>query len=116
MPSYTKSQFVSAYDREYPDDFSREALELLYDYLNTSSVEYFNTVEFGTINDSYCEQSLEECLKDYDLENDVDFEEDSDDESEKEEKIQEAIKAYLENRTDLIGFTSQGVVYAFNFE
>jgi len=114
MPSYTKSQFVSAYDREYPDDFSWEALELLYSYLSSSSVD-FNSLEFGTINDSYCEQSLEECLKDYDLQNDVDFE-DSDDESEEEEKMQAAIEAYLENRTDLIGFTSQGVVYAFNFE
>jgi len=112
----TKSQFVSAYNKEYPDDFSREALELLYDHLTSLEIDWDN-LEFGTINDNYVEQPLKECVIDFDLESEVDLE-DLEDESKEasEEVLQEILKAYLKDRTDLVGFTPQGVVYAFNFE
>ena len=99
------SQFRDAFrDAGRQDQFSYEALELLFDYLEDVHPDYELDV-IGLCCD-YAESTPVEIFQSHGVElND----------EEKEDAIPAAME-YLENRTSVIGLTSEGlIVYSSNF-
>lgn len=102
---YNSSQFRDAFHRAgRGDQFSYEALELLFDYLEELDSDY--ELDVVAICCDYAELTPLEILEGHGVElND----------EEKEDAIPVAME-YLENLTTVVGITSTGaIVYASNF-
>jgi hypothetical protein len=91
-----------AYDRL--DNFSRQGLEILFDYLEQYEQDTGEEMELDVI--AFCcdfsEQTWQAIAADYLIELD---------ENENEEEQQEQVRAYLENEGALIGEVAGGFVY-----
>jgi len=83
------------------DQFSYEALGLLFDYLEDVNNDY--DLDVIALCCEYAEDSVEQIAESYGLEL-------PDDET--EEEHQAAVRAYLEEHTFVIGVTPSGIVYA----
>ncbi len=92
-----------AYDRL--DNFSFEALDLLFSYFEEYEDSTGQEIELDVVAIccDYCEDSIEGIADSYGLE----LPEDED-----EEEHREAVRAYLENHTTIVGETASGFVYA----
>ena len=101
---YNASQFRDAFHRAgRSDQFSHEALELLFDYFEELDPEM--ELDVVAICCDYAENSPEQIIEDYGIEYDENEPEDMD-----------AAMAYLEANTSIVGVTSTGaIVYACNF-
>jgi hypothetical protein len=96
----SQNQFVDQFQAIRPDDFSREALESLYDYFE----ECDPSMEFDPIAIccEFSESSPTDIINDYDL--DIDPE---------SENATDEVFEYLNNHTNAIGVLSNGfIVYA----
>ncbi len=95
--------FVNAFESsQYRDNFTREGLRVLFDYLEQYSEEIGENVDFDlcAIACDYNENTFEEIIRDYSI--DIDEEQD---------KTQQ-VRDYLHDRTMLIGEVTKGFVFA----
>ena len=109
--SCDRSDFVNAFERyNRGDNFSREGLEVLFDYLEEYSDSTGEPIEMDVIAlcGEYSEDTLEGIINNYSI--DVDL--DDVDEEDQEETKREAVREYLEENTSVCGETSDGFVYA----
>ena len=83
------------------DQFSYEALGLLFDYLEDVNNDY--DLDVVALCCEYAEDSIEQIAESYGLELPED---------ETEEEHEAAVRAYLEEHTIVIGVTPSGIVYA----
>lgn len=106
VETLTKSSFVDAFKQSSrKDQFSYEALEAIFDYLESYSDSTGEPVEFDivAICCDYCEQSWQAIASDYSIEID---------ENENEEEQKQQVYDYLSNQTAVVGETAEGFVYA----
>jgi hypothetical protein len=94
------NDFQNAFDRLRPNNFSYEALGLLFDYLEELDPDM--ELDVIAICCDYCEDTLEDIIHSYSI--DV---EDMD-----EDDTAEAVRSFLNENTVLVGETVNGFVYA----
>ena len=95
------SDFRDAFHRlDRGNNFSREALELLFDYLEELDPDM--ELDVIALCCDYCEDTLEDVISSYS----IDVEDMDDDDT------VEAVRAYLSENTVLVGETLHGFVYA----
>lgn len=102
----TKGQFTHAFiNAGRKDQFSYEALELLFDYLTEMEREAGEEFELDVIElcCEYVESTVDELVEEYAL--------DEDDDKDEDEK-RDAVRKYLDKRTLIVGETCDGFVYA----
>lgn len=87
------------------DNFSREGLELLFEYLEEYEASCGQEIELDVIAlcCEYSEDTWQSIAENYSIEYD---------ENENEDEGKEVVRQYLEDNTQLIGETSGGFVYA----
>jgi hypothetical protein len=94
--------FVNAFETsQYRNNFTREGLRVLFDYLEQLSEETSTTIELDlcSIVCDYNENTIDEIIQDYSIEVDP------------EQNTKEQIMNYLHDRTMLVGEVSNGFVY-----
>jgi len=94
------NDFQNAFDRLRPNNFSYEALGLLFDYLEEMDPDM--ELDVIALCCKYCEDTLEDIIHSYSI--DV---EDMD-----EDDTVEAVRSFLNENTTLVGETVNGFVYA----
>jgi len=98
--------FRRAFEECRPDNFSHEALGLLFNYLEEYEESTGEEIELDVIAlcCEYSEESAADIFNTYPIS--CDSEEPTD------EEVIEAVREYLEENTQLVGETSSGFVYA----
>ena len=97
----SRHEFAHAFaDADRKENFSREALGLLFDYLEELDPDM--ELDVIAICCEYCEDTLEDVIHSYS----IDVEDMDDDDT------VEAVRAYLSENTTLVGETLHGFVYA----
>lgn len=90
-----------------PDNFSYEALELLFDFFEQLEDDLGEQIELDVIAIccEYCEESIKDYISNYSLQDETEGLED--------DELLEFIRGHLHNSSDFIGFTNddQDVVY-----
>ncbi len=97
------STFVQSFeDSQYQNNFTREGLRVLFDYLENLSEDIGKDIDFdiGAIVCDYCESSIEEIILDYSITIDSDWD------------TKEQILDFLSNETIICGITETGFVFA----
>jgi hypothetical protein len=94
------NDFQNAFDRLRPNNFSYEALGVLFDYLEELDPDM--ELDVIALCCDYCEDTLEDIIHSYSI--DV---EDMD-----EDDTAEAVRSFLNENTVLVGETVNGFVYA----
>ena len=100
-------QFREAFRRmNRQDQFSYEGLEVLFDYLENLSDDIGESIELDVLAlcCEYYESSIDELIKNYDI--------DVSEAEEDEEEIKPIVEEYLQYNTSVCGETSGGFVYA----
>lgn len=101
----TETIFRDAFQKLRPNNFSYEGLSVLFQYLEDMDRERQEEMELDVI--AICcewsEYTFEEFLQEYDIETIED---------EDEEALKERIEEYLRDRTIIVGFTDNSVVFA----
>lgn len=100
-------QFRAAFrDMDRNSNFSHEGLEVLFDYLDCLSDDTGGVVELDVVAlcCDYAESSIEELIKQYDI--------DVSDADGDEEEIKAIVEEYLQDNTSVCGEVSDGFVYA----
>ena len=93
-----------AYDRM--ENFSRQGLELLFDYCEEADPDM--ELDVIALCCEYSEESAEDIASNYSIDiSDIDPEDDD-----YEEKVFEIVRDYLENHTSIVGEVAGGFVYA----
>ena len=89
------------------DQFSYEGLEVLFDYLDNLSEDIGEPIELDVVAlcCEYYESSIEELIKDYNIDL-------SDADEDDPDSIIEVVREYLEDNTSVCGEVSDGFVYA----
>lgn len=101
IKTVTKSGFIRAFrDAGRDDNFSRDGLELLFDYFEDSGVQL--ELDVIGICCEYAENSIEAIIECYSIDIDEDMDED--------DKV-EAVEGYLNDHSTIIGKTEAGFVY-----
>jgi hypothetical protein len=102
------SDFKRAFEQTRPDNFSREGLVVLFDYLEQVEADTGSEIEFDVIGlcCDYSEGSIEEIATDYA----IDLTSCEDDDAKRE-----AVREYLEDNTQIAGETADGFVYCSAF-
>lgn len=123
VQTVTQTMFIDGFTSAgRKDNFSWEALEILYDYLWDLSEDVGEPIEFDVIGIccEYSESTAEEIIDYYDLpfgkdkdkeeedEDDEDEEEDKEEEEDEEEDLDELVIEHLQNKGVYIGSTSEG--------
>ncbi len=94
--------FVNAFESsQYRNNFTREGLRVLFDYLEDLSEDIGENIDFDlcSIACDYNESTIEEIILDYSIE--------IDEEQDKTEQVRD----YLHDQTMLVGEVSNGFVY-----
>lgn len=112
----SSSSFVEAF-RNYGrmDNFSREGLEMLFDYFEQYEQDCGVEMELDVIGIccDFSESSIESIIQDYDI--DVSEADQALDEETKQDSIKEIVLEYLNDNTSVVGVTSFGDVIYQNF-
>ena len=102
-----KHDFIDTFKRyNRQDQFSYEGLKILFDYLDNLSDDIGEPIELDVIAlcCEYYESSIDELIKNYDIDvSDADGE---------EEEIKSIVEEYLQYNTSVCGETAVGFVYA----
>lgn len=109
----SSSSFHRAFEQMRPDNFSSEGLDLLYEYLESLEADTGEEIELDVIAlcCDYSEDTIEDIINNYDIE----APEASDGDEQADEERREAVRAYLEEHTTIVGETSDGFVYCQSF-
>lgn len=99
--------FKNAFNNIRPDNFSNEALEVLFDYFEQLEEDIGEQIELDVIAIccEYCEEPIQDFIENYSLEEET--------EGLEEDELLEFIRDHLHNSSEFIGFTNndQSVVY-----
>lgn len=112
----TSASFVQAFrDMGRMDNFSREGLEILFDYFEQYEQDCGVEMELDVVAIccDFSESSIENIIQDYGI--DVSEADDVTDEQDKLDIIQEIVLEYLHDNTSVVGVTSSGDVIYQNF-
>jgi hypothetical protein len=95
-------EFINAFDKLRPDNFSRDALIMMFEYFEEYERDIGEEIEFDPIAIccEYVEQSPHEIINSYGLENDID--------GMSEDEIIKYIENYLLSSCIFIGTTDSG--------
>lgn len=112
----SRQEVLANFKRECPAEllecYTDEGLNMMLD--NIEEAERIDDVEFEVttldLNYDYCEESLVECVKAFNLPVDL---ANCQTEAEQQEAMKTAIRKYLEPREALIGFTSENHVISY---
>ena len=104
--SCDRNDFVNAFERyNRMDNFSREGLEVLFDYLEEVSGDDNLELDVVALCCEYNEGTIQEIIKDYNIDlSDADEDDPS--------SIIEVVREYLQDNTSVCGETADGFVYA----
>lgn len=105
VQTLSKSSFIEAFKQSSrKDQFSYEALEAIFNYLEDYSDNTGEPIELDIVEIccDYCEQSWQAIASDYSIEID---------ENENEEEQKQQVFDYLSNETAVVGETVDGFVY-----
>lgn len=112
----TSASFVEAF-RNYGrmDNFSREGLEMLFDYFEQYEKDCGVEMELDVVAIccDFSESSIENIIQEYDI--DVSEADQALDEDTKQSVIREIVLEYLNDNTSVVGVTSSGDVIYQNF-
>ncbi len=96
------NMFASDFEQsQYRDNFTREGLRVLFDYLENLSEDIGKDIDFdiGAIVCDYCESSIEEIILDYSITIDPEYD------------TKEQVLDFLSNETIICGITENGFVF-----
>jgi predicted ArsR family transcriptional regulator len=105
VQTLSKSSFIDAFKQSSrKDQFSYEALEAIFEYMEEYSANTGEAIELDivAICCDFCEQSWQAIASDYSIEVD---------ENENEEEQKQQVYDYLSNETAVVGETADGFVY-----
>ena len=105
--------FRRAFETTRPDNFSYEALGLMFDHFEELEQDTGEEIELDVVAIccEYTEDTVENIAGNYDIDlTDIDTD-DMDDEDIEAAKL-EIVMAYLNDHTSVVGETSSGIVYA----